>query len=315
VVDSLLFVYQRRIGEVWRLDLAGRQLGSFGREGRGPGEFAVRGETRVQTHGRASWLDVSGDTVAVFDGNDVQWFTRTGDYWGHARALHDMFKGLLFFSKRIRVVSGGVLVDVEQRTGVSWTPEPQARPYGIWFVGETSFRRTFAVELPPLPREKNGAQYQSLREAQPLWDLTQRCVVVSDGSSPWLWVAALDETFVDTLQIPLPQREARESEDEATLMRRMGASRRRSIPPALPLHVRDLAIDPDGWVWLLLLPAEPGLAEGLEVLRVPIGRGEAVVDTVPAFPVAFGPPGTFYGIVRDSDGYRRLARFSARGAR
>ena len=32
----------------------------------------------------------------------------------------------------------------------------------------------------------------------------------------------------------------------------------------------------------------------MEVVRVPLGGGEAVLDTVPGFPRAFGAPGVFY---------------------
>jgi hypothetical protein len=81
----------------------------------------------VRSHGRASWVGVVGDTVTVFDGNRVQFFSRAGAYLGHARALDDVLKGALFFSKRIRPTSEGVLVDVEQRRGASRSLAPQVR--------------------------------------------------------------------------------------------------------------------------------------------------------------------------------------------
>ena len=163
--------------------------------------------------------------------------------------------------------------------------------------------------LPPLPR-----RYQSSADAQPLWDRVGGCVVVSDGSSPWLLVARLDGARVDTLPIPMLTRTARERSEDADLLRRMGVNDRGSRPPALPLRVYDLIADPDGWVWILPVQPPDEIKEGLEVLRVPIGDGQAIIDTVPAFPRAFGSEGTVYGTRRDREGLARLARFAAAGS-
>jgi hypothetical protein len=76
------------------------------------------------------------------------------------------------------------------------------------------------------------------------------------------------------------------------------------------------SVDSDGWVWILPVQPAGGIDEGIEVLRVPIGHGEVLFDTVPAFPIAFGTDGAFYGIIWDSAEYPRLGRFAAaRGSR
>lgn len=310
VADSELFVFQRSLGEVWRLDLRGTRLGSFGREGPGPGEVAVRGWTRVLSHGRASWLGIAGDTVFLFDGNQLQFFTTVGTYLGRARAFDDALRGTLFFSKRIRPTPAGTLIDVEQRRGASRSLAPQARPYTLFLLTDTATRPVLSIELPPLPTDEHGAQHQSLREAQPVWDMAGSCIVVSDGSSPWLLVSSLDGSLLDTVRYPLPRRTVAPDDDETSrLQQRLGVARRRSVPPALPLGVRDLSVDPDGWVWILPVQPTAGLDGRVEVLRVPIGMGRTVFDTVPAFPIAFGSDGAFFGVTRDSAGYRRLGRF------
>jgi hypothetical protein len=310
VSESTLFVYQRDLGEVWQLDQAGGRLEVFGREGQGPGEFARGGATRVHSHGRVSWLDMAGDTVIVFDGDDVQLFTKAGTYLNRVRAVDDVLKGFLFFSKRIQSAPGGILIDIEQRRGASRDLRPRVRPYTLWLLTDPHPRAVLTIELPPLPTDKRGAQHQSVREAQPMWAMAGACVVVSDGSSPWLLVSSIAGTGPDTVRFPLPDRMVSQTDEEAALLKKVGAERDRLIPPSLPLAVRDLSIDPSGWVWILPIQPERGVIAGVEVVRVPIGVGDAVFDTVPAFPIAFGSDGEFYGITLDGAGDRRLARFA-----
>jgi len=122
----------------------------------------------------------------------------------------------------------------------------------------------------------------------------------------------MDGVLVDTVRFPLPRRRTDLEQDDMELLRRLGVARDRTIPPALPLGVRDLSVDPDGWIWILPVQPARGLDGGVEVVRVPIGHGNAVFDTVPAFPIAFEAQGAFYGIIRDSAGYRRVGRFTSR---
>jgi hypothetical protein len=304
--DSTLFVFERRLGEVRLFDPMGVPAGSFGREGRGPGEFMVRGFTRllprVVLEPISSWIDVRGDTVAVLDGNIIQLFGSHGTYRDELGGLTKALSGSLRFSRRIRLVPDGVLIDVEVRTGERAGGSRKPRPYGVWHVTASSASRVVSLDLRPLPRLKEGRSrpsYEGPLEAQPVWDLAGACVVVSDGSSPWLLVANLHGGRVDTIPIPLP-------------MRRPAFSRK-TVDPSTPMHLSDLITDPDGWVWILPVQADGRLqADTLEILRVGLGLGTTVVDTVPAFPSAFGPPGVAFGRQRDADGNTRLATFRAR---
>ena len=308
VGDSILFVYERLLAQVSRFEVSGQPHGSFGREGRGPGELAARGGAWALPHGVVSWIDAVGDTVAVFDGSAVHMYDVNGRYLQDIGAPGDSLRGDPRFSKRMRLLQGGVLVDVEERGGASRTAGPERRRYSIWWVGHRGATRVVTLWLPPLP-----ARHQGSGDAQPLWDLVGGCVVVSDGSSPWLLVAQLDGARVDTLPIPLPARTVPESSEDAAMLRRLGVNDRRS-PSALPLRIYDLVADPDGWVWILPVQPPDGIKGGLEVLRVPIGHGEAVIDTAFAFPRAFGPEGTVYGTRRDREGLVRLARFPGSGS-
>lgn len=309
VGDSILFVYERRLAQVSRFEVSGDPRGTFGREGRGPGELAARSGAWALPHGAVSWIDLFGDTVAVFDGGAVHIYDTKGRYLWDIGAPGDSLRGDPRFSKRMRLLQGGVLVDVEERGGPSRTAEHQQRRYSIWWVNRRGATRVVSMVLPPLP-----GRHQSAAEAQPLWDLVGGCVVVSDGSSPALLVAQLDGSRVDTVPIPLPMRTVPESGEETDLLRRMGASDRGSRPPALPLRIHGLIADPDGWVWILPVQPPDRIKGGLELLRVPIGHGQAIIDTAPAFPRAFGPEGTVYGTRRDPEGFARLARFAAAGS-
>jgi len=104
--------------------------------------------------------------------------------------------------------------------------------------------------------------------------------------------------------------------DVADLERTLGeASRGRGgyQKPTALRRISALAIDPDGFVWLLPLQDSSHLGDQVEVVRVSTATGAAVRDTVPAFPSAFGPPGIYYarGMKRE-DGIETVARYELR---
>src|SRR5690606_21332113 len=110
-------------------------------------------------------------------------------------------------------------------------------------------RRVFRLRLPNLPQRVSGDQrfpYMGVDEAQGLWDLHGRCIVVSDGGSPLLFVQRVGFDAVDALHISLPEARERSSRDEQEVANRFGGLG--AVPePALRKRVWQFVVDPDGW--------------------------------------------------------------------
>lgn len=310
VHDGRLVIYERELGEVWVAGDGGRIDYTFGRPGRGPGEFAARDWMRSRPYGQVSWLDVAGDTLIIFDGSSIKLFKTDGSYLTDLTFASDALRGGLRFSRRVRSVPGGVLLDVEERSGYPPRPAGSPRPYTFWRITPALAVQVAALELPALPRDDRGASFQSTREALPLWDVVGGCIIYSDGSSARLIVIPLDGGAWDTIPIPLHELPAVPLSEERELLGALGAAHGRDIEPALPLRIRQLAGDPDGWIWLM--PVQHSAAvDGVEVLRVSLNGRDYEYGRVPGFPKAFGHPGVFFGAVRDSSDFLRLARFAA----
>ncbi|MGH9892109.1 MAG: hypothetical protein ACREA0_09035, partial [bacterium] len=60
------------------------------------------------------------------------------------------------------------------------------------------------------------------------------------------------------------------------------------------------------WVWIWPTQPKNKGRRGEEVILVNLVSRQATLDTVPAFPVAFGGAGTYYGLTTDSMGSRKL---------
>lgn len=149
-------------------------------------------------------------------------------------------------------------------------------------------------------------------QALPLWDTNGRCVVASDGAEPLLVYATLEGGRQDTASISLPARAAR-AEDYARHRGGVLPAGMRLAQPSAAARVRDLVLDPDGFVWLLPVQPRGGIPDGVEVIRAPLGGGQTVVDTVPAFPRAFGAPGAYFAETDGPDGEILVVRYDLRG--
>ncbi len=271
-------------------------IGKFGREGEGPGEFP---RLRVSLPERLRRIHGDGDRIVVYDGNRVSLFDSEGRYLGNL--ITDPFAvGLGYRTSSVRLTSAG-LVFPSGGTDVfhlsrEWTDSAAFR-INLW--SSAGIDTVAEVQAARPPRDRLGVQFTGPDQALPLWDSERGCVVISDGASPWLVVASLDGTKADTLRIELPDRRppGYDRKELAELSARAGGGRDMPEPTATK-RVRDLILDPDGHVWLLPIQPEPALAEGVEILRVDLGTGRTLVDTVPAFPAAFGEPGAYYASLR-----------------
>lgn len=298
--DGLVYVLDGAAGVVRVLNDSLRPVRTIGRPGRGPGE--LERFTMPTSHGGTQrWIAVQGDTLAVFDGARVNLFSVDGTVL--AAWNPDRVRGASPMQSRIAHTGGELFF-----TGGGYDPMAGARQqdFEIRATRGDKPHPVASLALPPLP----GGVGMSSEQARPRWDVRGRCVVLSDGTSPWLVRVDRETGAADTLPLPLPDRDPPPiPEDERMASRQAGA--RGGIPePSAPLLVRDLVMDPDGEVWIR--PVQPTPApDGVEVLRVSPATGAVRTDTVPAWPRAFGAPGVFYAVETSPDGVPILVRYAA----
>lgn len=133
---------------------------------------------------------------------------------------------------------------------------------------------------------------------------------MSDGAGEW--VVRLDRGTGRSDTLPLPRHEVppyRPSDDSA-LVRGLAAVRARTgarggasgkaVPTALT-RWSEMVVDPDGYLWIRPWRAPSDDAAPIEVVRVDLRTGRAERERVPAFPHAFGPPGTYYALEKDPE--------------
>jgi len=286
-------------GSVVVLDGEMRKRTTFGRAGNGPGELAR--STMPTSHGGTQrWIAASGDTVVVFDGERVVFFRADGTpgaTWSPERV-----RGSSPMQSRIALAGGEVLFSAG---GYDFS-RGQGSP--VFTLFSTSGARPRQVAALPLPKLPGRPPALSSEQARPRWDARGDCILLSDGASPSLVRVDRASGAADTLPLPLPDRAPPPISDDE--QRAAAAAGARGVPePSAPLRVRDLIIDPDGTVWIRPIQPDPPIANGIEVIRINAGSGEAMTDTLPAFPRAFGPPGTFYAVEATADGAPLLVRY------
>lgn len=228
----------------------------------------------------------------------------TGEFLEQLVDFRSIITGLSFV-RRVRSVDGEVVIDIESRGGSEPADERRIR---IWAFADGGPRQLHSVDLPPLPKDGRGVRFQGVREAGPSWDTRLGCVAITDGGSPWILGGSLGAPALDTLRFSLDDRELPADPDEAELLARAGGTQRRPPEPVLPRRIRDLIIDPDGWVWLWPIQPSPKPFSGQEVVRISMETHRVEWDTVPGFARAFGPPGSFYVTRVDASGARTLLR-------
>lgn len=147
--------------------------------------------------------------------------------------------------------------------------------------------------------------FDSPRQARPLWARSGDRVLVLDGTSPWLWIVQMKDGLVDSLRLPewdVPAAGALPSDfqDMERLRRIKAILHVGEIRPGLPTALKrwaELAIDPDGYVWIKLWELDGH--DGVPVLRIDVNAGTVERGRLPAFPRAFGSSGVFYAVEVD----------------
>jgi hypothetical protein len=300
-VGGRVYVLDGAAGVVRVLDDSLRPIASIGRPGRGPGEF-VRATMPTSHGGTQRWIAVQGDTLAVFDGERVSFFRVDGTVL--ATWNPDRVHGASPMQSRIAHAGGELFFTAG---GYDPAAERMGQDFEIHATRGVDPRPVARIALPKLP---GSVPMLSSEQARPRWDVRERCVVLSDGTSPWLVRVDGQTGAADTMALPLPDRDPPPVPDEERMASRQAGSRRGPGAPSALLRVRDLVMDPDGEVWVRPVQPVPAL-EGIEVLRLSPSTGAAKTDTVPAFPRAFGGPGVFYAVEASPDGVPVIVRYES----
>ncbi|HET7459636.1 MAG TPA: hypothetical protein VFJ82_00250 [Longimicrobium sp.] len=299
--DGRVAVLDGASSRVVVLDSLLHPVREFGRRGDGPGELQPAPLMRLQrTHRNFNFLAATDTALYAYDFEGVEVF----GWDGHVRRHLGGLRGHVLLPHTLRVL----------------TAEPGELVYGFdsldadhgrhrmqtWaVVGER--HRLLGELLMPRPRARG---FVGPREARALWAARGRCVVMADGGSEWVLRLDLASGRVDTVPLPAHEVPAWRASDDEKGRSMLGLLRGRvrgydgsAPPPAAPsllMRWTEMAVDPDGWLWVR--PWQRDEDEGpVQVVRVSLQTGRAEKATVPAFPHAFGPPGVFYSLQKDPD--------------
>ncbi len=308
--DGSVFILDGGNSEVVKLDAGFRFVRRFGREGKGPGEFAYQRVSAL-----TAWAAADDSSLYIMDIRGVSEFDPSGDfrrYVGHGVPILDP-------AWRIAARYGRVVYSVDRIDRAEGTRVLETWQY------ESTMPHTLlrADTMPPLPKVRGRPILGGFSDqARPLWAVHRRCAFVSDGAGDWILRVDLTENRADTL--PLPPREipARTAEDEARLereremiagfMARVGATtdELRRVQPTARLKWSGMAVDPDGFVWL-----EPWRPYSMQddpltvwVVHPATGAVDSVVIESGTFPAAFLPDGRFVALARDTATHVRFIR-------
>jgi hypothetical protein len=171
-----------------------------------------------------------------------------------------------------------------------------------------------SLQLKPLPTGRNGVGFVGPAQARPVWGWSRDCVVATDGGGGWLVRANVGRAGLDTLTFELPDVELPRvnKEELGRLTGMVGKGQGGYLEPTLEKRVSSVVVDPDGYAWVLPAQDTAQGPLGLQIVRVSLATGQAVQDTVPAFPLAFGRPGVFYARTNiAASGIAEVARYEA----
>jgi len=267
----------------------------FGREGQGPGEFE---SPMIPWAHRGSWsfwyLAVSDSAIAVYDREAIEIFSHAGDFHSRQGGIP---RDRLFGVRYLAIPDGGTQVAyafdrVDRR-------QQKRRALETWVMTDSVPELIWTVPLRDPPHSGVGYVNPS-RQARPLWAVSGRCVLVSDGASRELLRFDRTTGRQDTLLLPdwSPPPMTSAERESGRARARAGLPGAGMEPTAL-MAWTDLVVDPDGFIWM-----EAWRGDRTEPSRVAIlnpSDGSLVEATIPAFPKAFGEPGTLYGVVFDSE--------------
>lgn len=296
-------LFDHQAGRIHVVDDSLRPRARFGRIGEGPGEMQA---SMIGPWFPRYWsrnpIAVGDSTVVVYDGERAEIFTLEGAFEGSVR-LGGGHASIAYGVRHLDLLSDdSLLVAVDsidfERGG--------RRVYQSWLVtgwggtgrsdgaggrpAETVRREVvWARELPPKPTLRLRP-----RQPRPFWASRDGCLAFSDGRSPYVHRFDLATGRADSVALePWPVPALGEDPDDGASLSIGGREVGEGDGGFDPIRWVDLAIDPDGLIWIegwrTRASDEPPI-----VLVVDPVRGETFRVPVPGFPRAFGEPGVIY---------------------
>lgn len=273
----------------------------YGRRGDGPGEYSgARYFSFLPRYWDFSFVGAAGQTVAIYDGRDLEVYDVSGEFVNHMRV-----QGTHLFTFGVRYVQpldrshSIVVMDSVDLTG------ERPRRLQTWLVEKEGFKQDEVLlwEVPLLWQKGPAGTQVLAREARPFWARRGTCHLASDGASPFLWRYNADDGRLDSLSLPrwdVPEFGDDPDDGFSAALRGLGLDKSSGRDePTEVIRWTDLAVDPDGWVWVKAWTKERG--KEIVVFAVSIETGEVIQIKPPFFPRAFGDPGVAYAIEVNPD--------------
>lgn len=294
-----LYAYDANNSRVLVLNKDFRRVREIGRKGSGPGELSA-----LQIPG-TDRLALTDSALHVLDIRAVHVFTPDGSFIQYAPGARP---GSLRQPQRIQALDvggGDVLVVVDSVDLYRGKRKLQVR--SVEAGNEVLYELTAA----PLP--KINGRYTTgtaeLNQAVPLATLHDNCVIALDGTSALAVRYSLPSAVEDTIPLPNHQLPPETSADvrrreqmREVLSRVMPATQRgESTGPTARRRWERMAVDPDGYLWLQPWRPWSMRSEPVEIYLLNLSGGDVRLDTFPAFPDAFGPPGTYYSVLKEPE--------------
>lgn len=312
VAGNNLYVFDASRARIVSLDAVRLTVeDSSGGEGSGPGEFNVAPSQFSVGQRYRRWVVADGSRLIVFDGDRFQVFGLDGKYRSPAMRspTHELAtpetSRFGWSSDSLFAFSGGYDAFTSRKGDMKSGPS-----FVGWLRVGSRATRLLSFRVPPLPVNRRGVLIAGRRQARPVWALGPRCLWANDGSRPVFYRALRSgggrDSLVLSLHLPDPPRADSGQIDFNRNLRRMGAG---SAPePTALRRIRDLLFDPAGRLWIQLADGKGAHGETSVVILDP--RSDSVTrTTVPAFPLMFGSPGTYYAVTRDELDRSHIARF------
>lgn len=287
--DGLGLAVSARDGEAGRLTIAGASGAIFMPTG-APAYLLAAGPY-------VDWVHRVSDTIAVLDGARLLLVLDDGARTESLVPLSQIVPShMLGSSSRLRIVSDGVLLDVQL---TSRDASKRDRRFELWHLSKRHARRVFRATLAPLPRSgTSGAAFLGPDEARPMWDGSGDCFFVSDGHRPVVLMGTLADGIVDSLEIPvLPVQLSSQPERSARGAANIADSVLAGLqpPPSLRRRIAAMVLTPEAELWVA--PLRAGSSPGrVHLLRVQLATRTVHTDTVVVFPRAFLRSGTVAGV-------------------